>query len=335
MSNIEKTLVPSGIEIPEIAELNETSVNLQPAATMGTKAVNPSECACHTKSDSENSAASSDNGSNPKAKNAYVLVYAIGSLSYEFRSEASRDSFQQAMNANPDDPEQLMSYFEENPEAEEDIIWVLNLDATPIYAIYPSGGFAASVYKKLKDFYREQLAGTVHRISVPGYIGGSVTLMSGQELPVIVPKGHGMYSWSTAALIEAVLGTAPAADDEKKAKVFTSRAEGLINFLDRVYYELRNLGITSEERAINYAATNAFQIERVFEKAAGENQELDSITVEKSPICRPYSDCWDVKLIFFNPMKRLEQARKNYRFTIDVSNVIPVTVGGIRSCNIY
>jgi hypothetical protein len=76
-------------------------------------------------------------------------------------------------------------------------------------------------------------------------------------------------------------------------------------------------------------------MDRVFEKAAGESLELDTIEVEKSPICKPGSDCWDVKLVFFNPEKRIQQARKIYRFTIDVSNIIPVTVGAIRSWNIY
>jgi len=118
-------------------------------------------------------------------------------------------------------------------------------------------------------------------------------------------------------------------------RAWNSRAEGVLNFLDRVYYELRNLGVTSQERAINYAATNAYQVGAVFERAANERLELDTIDVERSPICRPGSDCWDVKLVFFNPTRRMEQARKVYRFTVDVSHVIPVTVGAIRSWNIF
>ena len=59
--------------------------------------------------------------------------------------------------------------------------------------------------------------------------------------------------------------------------------------------------------------------------------QLDTIDVERSPICRPDSDCWDVKLIFFNPSKVFEQARKVYRFSIDVGDLVPVTVGSVRS----
>ena len=86
---------------------------------------------------------------------------------------------------------------------------------------------------------------------------------------------------------------------------------------------------------MNYAATNAFQLELVFKDAISGGMKLDSITVERSPICRPGSDCWDVKLIFFNPSKRFEQAKHVYRFTVDVSDVVPVTVGHVRHWDVY
>jgi hypothetical protein len=103
------------------------------------------------------------------------------------------------------------------------------------------------------------------------------------------------------------------------------------NFFDRVYFELRNLGITSEERAINYAATNAFQIGHVYASAIKENMELDAIEVERSPICRVDSDCWDVKLLFFYPDRQVQTVRRAYRFTVDVSDVVPVMVGPVRA----
>jgi len=71
--------------------------------------------------------------------------------------------------------------------------------------------------------------------------------------------------------------------------------------LNRVYYELRNLGVSPQERAMNYAATNAYQARQAFAEAAARNLALDSFVVVKSPICRPDSDCWDVKLQMFDP----------------------------------
>ena len=34
----------------------------------------------------------------------------------------------------------------------------------------------------------------------------------------------------------------------------------VMNFLDKVYYQMRNLGQTSQDRALNYAATNVFNL---------------------------------------------------------------------------
>lgn len=59
--------------------------------------------------------------------------------------------------------------------------------------------------------------------------------------------------------------------------------------------------------------------------------ELDTIEVERSPVCRPESDCWDVKLMFFFPERQVQTVRRAYRFTVDVSDVVPVTVGAARS----
>ena len=56
-----------------------------------------------------------------------------------------------------------------------------------------------------------------------------------------------------------------------------------------------------------------------------------SVKMEPGPSSRPDLDCWEVKLTFFNPSKVFEQARKVYRFTVDVSDVVPVMVGPVRS----
>ena len=116
---------------------------------------------------------------------------------------------------------------------------------------------------------------------------------------------------------------------EKEARGVREQAIG--DFLDRVYFELRNLGVSSKDRAMNFAGTNAFNIERVFESAIKEHMSLDAIEVERSPVCRPESDCWDVKLLFFFQDRQVQTVRKVYRFTIDVSDVVPVTVGSVRS----
>ena len=147
-------------------------------------------------------------------------------------------------------------------------------------------------------------------------------------VPVIEPQAtRGLYGWRTNALVSSALETVkthqPEADDGAMRR-------SLESFLNRLYYDFRNLGTTSQDRALNFAATNTFQAAATFGTAVAAGMELDSITVEKSPFCRVDSDCWDVKLKFFDP-ENTRRARKVFRFTIDVSDLIPVTLGEVRT----
>jgi cyanobactin maturation PatA/PatG family protease len=266
-----------------------------------------------------------------QGSNGPALVYALGTIGYDFGSEAQQDSLAQAMTGatTPTDASGLLSYLETNPYEATAVIWTLNQDGTPIYAIQPAGPFANVAYERLREFLGDQVKEGIERVSVPGYLAGSVRLMSGQVVPVVVPEPRGMFSWHTSTLVSTALGEAPKAAEEKKN--YEERQAGIYNFLERVYYELRNLGLTPQERAVNYAATNAFQVSQVFASAVREELALGNISVERSPICRPGSDCWDVKLTFFAPRNRLERANQVFRIAVDVSSVVPATVGAVRS----
>lgn len=266
------------------------------------------------------------------------LVFVIGQLGYDFGTEARRDSIMQHMitpnnpNPNSHDPVQLLAYLEKNPWDAAAIIWTLNFDATPVYAIRAQDPFAADIYQRLREFLSEQTKGNIERVSIPGYIAGSTRLFTGQVVPVIWPYLRCMFSWNTAALIDAICGQPPSESAEtRERKAFIRKCEDVRNFLERVYHELRNLGITAPERAINSSATNALNVAKIFEAALKDKMQLDAIEVERSPICRPDVDCWDVKLIFFAPENQFTRARKVYRFAVDVSDVCPVMVGTVRS----
>jgi cyanobactin maturation PatA/PatG family protease len=262
---------------------------------------------------------------------AVTLVYALGQIDYDFASETRRDSFVQLGVSSPHDPTQMLAHLTENPAHATALTWTLTQETMPIYAIQPAGAFAGEIYARLREFLGHQLTQGVERVSIPGVLGGQTRLLNGQTIPVILPDLRGMFSWSTPALITAVMGKPSA----KKGELAQQKATDIANFLERVYYEIRNLGITSQERAINFTATNAFQLEFVYRDAIESEMKLDSIDVERSPLCRPESDCWDVKLTFFSPSRRLEQARVVYRFTVDVSDSVPVTVGKVRHWHIY
>lgn len=263
------------------------------------------------------------------------LVFALGQMGYDLVSEARRDSIRQHMagaNRNPHDPAAMLEYLNTNPWESASITWTINFDQTPLYAIAPAGPFAARSYELLRVFLDEQTVGKVEQVSIPGRIGGRTRLMNGHVVPLVHPEPRGMYSWTTEALVEAVAGAAPAASEPTDQNpTYARKALVLRGFLQKVYHELRNPGLSAQDRAINYAATNAFQLERISESMLSEAMDLDSIEVERSAICRPESDCWDVKINFFYPERQVPSLRKVFRLTVDVSDVVPVAVGPTRS----
>jgi hypothetical protein len=270
------------------------------------------------------------------------LVFVLGQIGYDLISEARLDSLVQKMagqagGTTPErvmafDPRKLLAYLEENPWDAAAVEWTLNVDGAPIYAIRPQGAFAADCYKELRDFLKQRVEEGAERVSIPGVIAGKATLLLGQVVPVIVPDLRGMYSWSTAALVEAVAGPAPPAEaSEAEKQAHAGTKAGIENLLQRVYHELRNLGLLPRERALNFAATNAFEAAQVYHGAIREKMELESINVVPSPVSRPGSDCWDVEVYFFYPERQVQTVRKVYRFTVDVSDTVPVTVGTTRS----
>ncbi|MDF1696354.1 MAG: PatA/PatG family cyanobactin maturation protease [Saprospiraceae bacterium] len=290
--------------------LSEIVLNTPTSLVTPSGQIDPSDCSC---------------GGNAQKP---AKVYALGTIGYDFGSEAHRDSLIQSMGgANPHDPAALIAYLEDNPWDAEEIIWTLDIDLTPVYSLVPHGPHAQAGYRRILDFLKAQINGNIERISVPGISTGSRTLLNGQKVALLIPRLRGMYSWTTEALVDA---STSGAKGGKKAL-----AENVHSFLNRIYYQMRNLGVTSQERALNYSATNAFQVSSIFASALKENLELKEISATKSPICRPGSDCYDIILSFFNPEERLNKAIKAYRFTVDVSDIVPVTVGTIRSWSEY
>ncbi|MBO1067440.1 MULTISPECIES: PatA/PatG family cyanobactin maturation protease [Nostocales] len=279
---------------------------------------------------------------------ASKLVYALGTIGYDFGNEARRDSFKQLMPAvnmdgaiipaNPYDSRQMVDYLSVNPAEAKPLIWTLNQELTPIYALEPVSGFAADIYEILILMLQGQIQPEnsddfVERVSIPARLTDrTVELFSGQVVPVIsLTNTRGMYGWKVNSLVDAALQTVITGETAPAQEIAMRKA--LSSFLNRVYYDLQNLGQLAKDRALNFSVTNAFQAASSFSQAISTGMQLDSIEVEKSPFCRINSDCWDVKLKFFDPENGL-RARKVYLFTIDVSDRIPVTLGQVRSWSV-
>lgn len=265
------------------------------------------------------------------------LVFALGKLGYDIATEALQDSITHHMDApagnakaNPYDRQQLLGYLEKNPWEATSLIWTLSLEDTPIYAVVPRGPFASSIYDCLRQFLKEQYTEGVERVSIPGVVVGSVRLKNGQVLPAIVPERRGMYSWTTDELIKESLDSASSLNPDLRAKL----KEGMEKFLHRIYFGYRNLGTKPQDRALNYVATNVHCVREILTDLVTTEQEevgLDTVEFTRSGLCRPDSECYDVCLQFFYPRRQVQTVRKVYRFTVDVSATVPVSIGRVES----
>nr|WP_083623038.1 PatA/PatG family cyanobactin maturation protease [Planktothrix paucivesiculata] len=271
-------------------------------------------------------------------------VYALGTLSYDFGDETRVDTFKERMAPvemdsilvppDPYDPRQMVEHLDRNPDESRSLIWTLSLDGDTIYVLEPTGAFSDQIYEMFVLMLAGQLEQQssdefVERISIPArQTNRTVELFSGQVVPVVkVHDIRGMYGWKVNTLVNAAMVAISRQVDEAQAPLIQ---QALTSFLNRVYNDLRNVGQTSRDRALNFAATNIFQAASVFAKAIAERRQLDTIEVEKSPFCRRNSDCWDIKLEFSDP-ERSSRGRKVFLFTLDVVLQMPVTLGKIKS----
>jgi hypothetical protein len=244
-----------------------------------------------------------------------------------FISPTRRDAIWRRVNGKregdlkPISDDELKALFKEEPFQAQSVVWTLSRTDVPMYAIVPDGAFARQAYNFLVEEWSDP---KVEFISLPGVLTGSVTLYDGQVVDAVVPDLRGMFSWDAKKYVGALVGARQGMVEslgEEAAKLQIQR------FLDKIFFSLRNRGLSPEERAINAAATNAFNFSDVIVEAGGEGLSLRDIGVERSPLSRPGCDYFDVLLTFFDPRDRLGHAPLRARFTIDVADTVPVLIG--------
>ncbi|GAA4554535.1 cyanobactin maturation protease PatG family protein [Amycolatopsis samaneae] len=251
-------------------------------------------------------------------------VYVVGVLGYDCGTDRRWDSIIRQMvpgatreKLNPFDARHLATHLAAYPGDAASLIWILHQDHAPVYVIEPTGPYAAEVYRQLAEQLAGQAAssgGATERVAVPGrHTGRTVRLLSGQQVPVIE--------------VEQLCGVPGRNVDQLTAVPADTRV--LRQLLERVYQDLRNPGAASRERALNFAATTVVHTERIFAAAVADRLALEAVSVEPSPFSRPGSDTWDVKLRFFDP-ENTRRARRALRVTVDVSDVLPVSLGEVR-----
>jgi thiazoline dehydrogenase / protease len=195
---------------------------------------------------------------------------------------------------------QLIEYLDRNRTERDCLIWTLVIGGSPVYGIIPEGPYADAIYETFLELLAGQSVARhqsdfVERISIPGRRTGElIRLHSKAELPIVaVTDLRGIYGWKINALVSDAVHRIY---DGESTPAGASLDHALTDFLNRVYFELHNLGQMSRDRAMNFAATNIFQAASVFARAIDEGRVLDTIAVNKSPVCRLHSDCWDLSL---------------------------------------
>jgi cyanobactin maturation PatA/PatG family protease len=255
------------------------------------------------------------------------LVYAIGRLGVSFVSQARRDSIWRLVNGKaegdlkPITDQSLRELFEKQPFQAQSVVWTLSRTEVPMYVMVPAGAFAAETYKWMVEEWADQ---AVEFVSIPGVLAGQVALYDGQIVDAVIPDLRGMYSWETDRYVGAIR------DARRRAVsgITDDRLDREVKrFLGKIYFSIRNRGATPEERALNAAATNAFNFSDVIQEAGADGMTLRDVTAERSPLNRPGSEYFDVLLTFFDPNDRQGRAPLRARFTIDVSDTVPVMIG--------
>jgi hypothetical protein len=92
-------------------------------------------------------------------------------------------------------------------------------------------------------------------------------------VPVLDVSLRALYQWTTSLLVSDL-----AKDHPEVLNVDSEYYKSVTNFLERIYYEVRNLGQSPSDRAINFMATNIWEASDVFQKAIG------NVDAQKNPV---------------------------------------------------
>ncbi|MEV0298223.1 hypothetical protein [Nocardia sp. NPDC050710] len=267
------------------------------------------------------------------------------------------------LESDPDDPRQMVEYLRKNPSEAKGLIWTLIVDQAPIYAISPAGTDEGEIYARLIELLDGQARGDaamdgadsgpdgmkagdseacIWLIGVAGRLGGrTIELRSGQIVPVLeVERADRLNGLDIRELVD--MTTAGAAETKAdRTQDRTSLTDNEIDerersrlrgFLNRIHFDSRNLGVTSRDRALNFAVFQGFSINNAdlwarsdFATIFADDISMESIDIEKSAFERGDGDTREVEFRFYDPTYT-RNVEKVFRYTVDVSGVQPITV---------
>lgn len=315
-------------------------------------------------------------GGYPTFRNSQ-LVNAIGQISYDFGSQNNLDTFTALMrvwyqNLKPDiegfvvkskltdsphDPRSMAAFliYKANNDAPNllmasQLIWTLNMNATPVYSISPrlaafdnliylilaeflgeSVGMNASAYQKYTN-YRSGMPvqnipkpiftdpkNDLMRMILPGYVSGKSKLLNSSFIESVTPVAFGLKNWTVSELIKSI-GIKKGSDKDTL----------LCSILARLYVTALNRGQSPDDRALNYSLHQIIELADKLKEIIESQQQFSCYKVVPSKIARQNALVREIQLTFFNP-NNTNIASTTYAFQIDVSGIVPVMIGDVES----
>ncbi|MEI6374514.1 MAG: S8 family serine peptidase [Actinomycetes bacterium] len=265
------------------------------------------------------------------------------------------------------DVEAMVAYLDLHPAEARRLLWVLTINGEDRFSIEPVGEFGAQAYDMLSALLLAQSKQEVEIVSAAGFhIADRRSLRGGEQVPVLrIDSVRGMYGWRTEYLAEqslaavaadallsptgAVMGQLAIARDavldadlvegfgdagskgwpRLRTPVTSGIVQATADFFNQVTHRVPSDPSVSRERALNHAVTGGYQVATAFLDAMADGLSFASYRAEYSPFARVNGLCWDVVLVFVDPTDE-RRGGVEYRFTIDVAAVLPVSVGKVR-----
>jgi hypothetical protein len=250
-------------------------------------------------------------------------AFVLGNLGFDIRDEVLHGALLMAtreahISDDPRDPQVLAVVLNQVPDVALEIDWLVMRDDSPLYALHWSGPYEAEIITSLTSALTQQISGVIDVMSFPGVVTGEVHSLSTDELiPVLtMPTSRGLYGWRLTDQLRVL-------DLTEKAHVETER------MLSSIMNQEPNDGTYSHVRALNYLVTNPAQLAWSATVATEQGFCFESLSVQRSTLNRPYSNCWDIDLIFGAP-ERTARAKLMHKHSVDVGDLLPVSIGSPR-----
>jgi hypothetical protein len=282
-------------------------------------------------------------------------VYPIGKIGFDFVNRTHREVQSQIFEANRinlDDRPAVANYLADPANQgvvrATELVWTLEVDEDPLYAIAPVGPLTTQTYERIIEFFRDQEAGNAEYATIPGTIIGKKFLyLAGKEVDVIAPSLDSMANWSIDYLL-TVLGDTGAEEEREEAGARRGRRRGqaeanaqppgpsrddLRNFFVLLFDKIKNEGRAPADRARNFAVTAVSVLAAFLKDAFIRELQFEEAVVRPSRVRPAGTDRWEVAISFFNPTDQLGTAVREYPMVVDVNYVQPhlVSSGPARS----